>query len=312
VTSPIYAGGTVCWKEINGRIFVLLIHRNRHNDVSLPKGKVDPGETLPQTASRETFEETGLRVALGIPLGVTEYLLPTGRLKVVHYWAAEVTTTTTNVSHTVPNEEVARLEWVPLPEAKAALTYKHDGNILDNFASLLDRHITRTFAIIALRHGKAVSSGNWTDGDQKRPLTSQGKQQAIALAPIIASWHPRKLISSTAERCTQTITPLSQATGLTVKFTKDISQHAYENNEANVRGVILKRIHKRKTVVLCSHSPVLGEIMHEVAQATASLRESLPAEVPLKTGSFWVIHLSATNPATGIISIETHSSSACD
>ena len=43
------------------RVEVALVHRPRYDDWSLPKGKVDPGETEPVTAVREVEEETGLR-----------------------------------------------------------------------------------------------------------------------------------------------------------------------------------------------------------------------------------------------------------
>ena len=76
---------------VDGRMMVLVIHRTVHGDVTIPKGKVDPGESLPQTAVREIDEETGLTVALGVPVGVSNYPLSSGRTKIVHYWSAEVT-----------------------------------------------------------------------------------------------------------------------------------------------------------------------------------------------------------------------------
>ncbi len=77
--SPVLAAGAVCWRVVDGKPRILLVHRAAHADVSLPKGKLDPGETLPQTAKRELLEETGLTVALGAPLGTVEYTLPSGR-----------------------------------------------------------------------------------------------------------------------------------------------------------------------------------------------------------------------------------------
>ncbi|MFM9515624.1 NUDIX domain-containing protein, partial [Listeria monocytogenes] len=63
----------------------------KYRDVTLPKGKVDPGETLAETAVREIREETGIRVSLGVPVGVSRYRMPSSRTKIVHYWAAEAT-----------------------------------------------------------------------------------------------------------------------------------------------------------------------------------------------------------------------------
>ena len=53
--------GAVCWRLVDGRVArPARSTATHHRDVSLPKGKVDPGETLPQTAVREIHEETGL------------------------------------------------------------------------------------------------------------------------------------------------------------------------------------------------------------------------------------------------------------
>ena len=67
VTTAVYAAGAVCWRFIDGKLHVLVIHRTVYGDVTIPKGKVDPGESLPRTAVREIAEETGLDVALGVP-----------------------------------------------------------------------------------------------------------------------------------------------------------------------------------------------------------------------------------------------------
>ena len=67
--TAVYAAGGVLWRIVDEKLLVLLIHRTQYRDVTLPKGKVDPGEMLAETASREIFEETGIRVSLGVPGG---------------------------------------------------------------------------------------------------------------------------------------------------------------------------------------------------------------------------------------------------
>ena len=98
----VYAAGGVVWRVVEGKLRILLIHRTKYRDITLPKGKVDPGETLPETAAREIHEETGLKVSLGAPVGVSRYHLPSKREKVVHYWAAEATETAIRTSSFVP------------------------------------------------------------------------------------------------------------------------------------------------------------------------------------------------------------------
>jgi 8-oxo-dGTP diphosphatase len=306
--TAIYAAGGVCWRLIDGRLHILVIHRTRYADVTLPKGKVDPGETLPQTAVREIAEETGIAVALGAPLGVTHYVISSGREKFVHYWSAEVSDAAVAASTFVPNGEVAALEWVTVKKARGYLSYERDVEILDTFAALVDEGVTTTFAIIALRHGKAEHAARWHGSDESRPLTERGVAQAAGNVPTIAAWRPRKLITSTAVRCAATVAPLAAAFGLKPVREPGISQDAYEQGEARVREVVGKRVRKLKTAVLCSHGPVLPDILREIALATGTTMGSYIRDAAaLETGGFSVVHLSATNPASGIIAIETYS-----
>ena len=56
---------------------VVLVHRREYNDWSLPKGKLDNGESMPACAVREVAEETGITIRLGVPLDRIAYP-PTG------------------------------------------------------------------------------------------------------------------------------------------------------------------------------------------------------------------------------------------
>jgi 8-oxo-dGTP diphosphatase len=309
--TAVYAAGAVCWRLIDGKMHILVIHRTVHGDVTIPKGKVDPGESLPRTAVREIAEETGLAVNLGVPLGVSHYKMPNGRDKIVHYWAAEVTEKAILRSSFVPNGEVAALEWVTIKRARTYLSYPADVEILDSFARLVDNGVTRTFALIALRHGKAVPADEWDGSDKSRPLTDRGVRQAASVVETITAWGPSRIITSTATRCVTTVAPLAAATGIEVKKTDKISQDAYEDGTADVRGLIGKRVRARKTAVLCSHGPVLPEILREIALATGTTLGSYISDAAdLQTGGFSVVHLSSENPSSGIIAIETHGARA--
>ncbi len=309
IASPavVLAAGAICWRHDGDKTKVLLVHRGERADVSLPKGKVDPGETPPQAAVRELREETGLSLVLGSPLGTVEYTLPGGREKVVYYWASEVTDAAIERSTFAPNAEIASLEWLPIKSARAALSYDRDRDVLDRFAALVKAGNARTFPIIALRHGKAVPPGSWDGPDATRPLLHRGLAEARSVAPAIAAWGPTKLISSTAVRCVSTIEPTASITGLPVRQEVRISQDAYEDGTARVTKVVRKRVAKQRPVVLCSHGPVLPDIIDAVAAATGT-----PLDAPLRragmlaTGEFTVMHVSVAHPDRGLVAVETH------
>jgi 8-oxo-dGTP diphosphatase len=110
---------------------VLLVHRGRYDDWTLPKGKLEPGESWGQGALREVQEETGLRCELGEELGRTHYEDAAGRPKEVRYYRMSA-----------PGEpracnEVDEVRWVPLAEASALLSYRRDADLLERIAPLL-------------------------------------------------------------------------------------------------------------------------------------------------------------------------------
>lgn len=303
----VYAAGAVVWRLIEDKLRILLIHRTKYRDVTFPKGKVDPGEMLAQTAVREVREETGIQVNLGVPVGVSRYFMRPGRQKVVHYWASEATAGAIRESTFVPNGEIAALEWASLKKARKQLSYPVDLEILDEFERLVEDRVLHTFPIIALRHAKALPRSEWDGPDATRPLTERGRRQAQAIVAPLRAFGVRRIVTSDAVRCMQTVGPLAHAIDRVPVQTELISQDAWENHSSDVRTVIGKRVRSRKPAVLCSHGPVLPEILGELALATATLPGSyLSSASSLEVGAFSVAHLSATNPGSGIICIETH------
>jgi 8-oxo-dGTP diphosphatase len=116
----IRAAGGVVLRE--GR--VLLVHRARYDDWSLPKGKLEPGETWEDAALREVWEETGLRCELGAFLGSSHYRV-NGAPKEVRWWAM------TSDDEGGPSNEVDAVRWATLGEARELLSYEHELQLLD-------------------------------------------------------------------------------------------------------------------------------------------------------------------------------------
>ncbi len=105
---------------------VCVVHRPRYDDWSLPKGKLDRGETFEQAALREVEEETGLVCELGEELAAIEYHDRKGRPKIVRYWRMDVA----DDPPFEPNEEVDELRWLAPAEAAELLSYDRDRTLL--------------------------------------------------------------------------------------------------------------------------------------------------------------------------------------
>ncbi|WP_232527758.1 NUDIX hydrolase [Microbacterium suaedae] len=304
----VLAAGGVMWRYVEGELQVLLVHREKFRDWSFPKGKVDPGETLPETAVRELEEETGIRGILGPSLGDVQYHLPSGREKLVRYWAVEATPEAVSASTFRPNKEIAALEWLTIDAARQELSYPVDHDVLRAFEQLVAVDGLGTFAIALMRHGQAVPGSSIDGPDSARPLTPRGTEQARAAVSPLRAFGIQKVVTSTAVRCQETVLPLSQKLGRRAYAVDALSQATWETGDDDVAPVVDKRIRKEKGAVICSHSPVLPAIMEAVAQATGtpSSRELRNAS-SLRTGSFTIVHVRRGRNDEGVVAIETHS-----
>jgi 8-oxo-dGTP diphosphatase len=136
----VLAAGGVVWRQADGnqsdQVEVVLVHRPRYGDWSLPKGKLDPGEDHTAAALREVEEETGLRCELEEALPASRYRDRKGRRKVVRYWLMRpVGEARTPRAHATG--ETDETVWREVDEAKAMATYERDRELIDIAATLV-------------------------------------------------------------------------------------------------------------------------------------------------------------------------------
>jgi 8-oxo-dGTP diphosphatase len=127
-TAEVKASGGVVWRRApGGTLELVVVHRPRYDDWSLPKGKLDPGERWEDAALREVEEEVGLRCRLGSELPTVRYRDNKGREKAVRYWLMEPED---GGAPFTPNDEVEEMRWVDVAAAVALLSYPHDAELV--------------------------------------------------------------------------------------------------------------------------------------------------------------------------------------
>ena len=103
---------------------------------TLPKGGAHPGETAEATAAREVREETGVHARVVEPLGDVEYWYRRGGLRVFKtvgfYLCQYVSGDTADHDH-----EVDDARWMPLEEARTALSYPGEREMIERALSKL-------------------------------------------------------------------------------------------------------------------------------------------------------------------------------
>lgn len=300
---PVLAAGALTWREKNGQVQVLLVHRPRYDDWSVPKGKLDPGETFPAAAVREVAEETGYRVRLHRPLPASVYLLPDGRTKIVQYWSATVRAKL--AAGASDPDEVDVVEWVEVAEAERRVTRQTDQVLVSALRRHLDEGELQTVPIIVQRHAAALGRAKWRKGEKSRPLNSKGKKQAKALPGLIDAFDPRRVVASPWKRCRETVKPFAKRAGLDVETKSELTEAGHEERPSRTAAVIERVLSESLATVVCTHRPVLPTVIG-VARAASrpGAALELPAEDPyLAAGEALVLHTSGEG---SVVAIERH------
>ena len=252
----IQAAGAVLWRKSDKlKLEIAIIHRPRYDDWSLPKGKVESGESHISAGYREIQEETGYESTFGPEIGTVVYKLE-GAPKEVRYWAAAAT-----VKTGTPNpQEVDEVLWLEPMKAKEKLTNKDDRAIVDFFLEFG----ADTFPIIFLRHAKALKRTDWDGDDGDRPLEHRGQLQAKRLLPIYLPYGISEVHTSDSLRCIETIDLMARLIEKTPIFSADLSEYGYAKDREAPLDYVQDLMNRGAAAIVCSHNPIIPKLVKKL------------------------------------------------
>lgn len=136
-TARATSAGGVVHRRVGERRDIVIVHRRAPVLWALPKGTPDSGETLEETALRETREETGLEVEIEAPITSIRYFFVRGSTrfhKTVHFFLMRPT----GGGLELHDQEFDVVRWAPIPEALALLTHATERSIVERAQSLIE------------------------------------------------------------------------------------------------------------------------------------------------------------------------------
>jgi len=312
VAPVIPAAGTLPWRRREGRLEVALVHRPKYDDWSWAKGKLDPGEQLCVAAARETLEETGLQVRLGIPLPGATYTVLDGEggpaTKEVHYWAAQVVGGSGVLEH-----EIDEVRWVDARTAHELLDYGRDREQLLAVVRADREAGLQTWPLVLLRHSKSRPRSRWKGDDRKRPLDAVGREQADDVARILGAYGVKRVVSSSSVRCIQTVEPYAALVGTRISAKDTLSEEGFAADPGPAVDHLHKLLDRAQPVVVCTHGPVLptllevlGSRVHADSGCAASAKKRLVSAgaSSMRKGELLVAHLTDSGDAARVVAVE--------
>lgn len=263
---------------------VLVVHRPRYDDWSLPKGKDEPEETAEQAALREVLEETGQRARILHPLAEVSYPVR-GQEKVVTFFVMRHV----GDAGFEPTEEVDEIRWLTVPAALDLLTYERDRDLVS-----LAEPPAPCGTVWLVRHAHAGDRRSWLDDDRLRPVSPKGADQSKAIAVTLGSRGVDRIVSSAYLRCVQTVEPLAAATSLEIETLDSLAEGA----DATPLLAVLAET-AGLNLVLCSHGDVIPELIEHLARRGTELH-SPTGMVEYKKASIWEITVEDGIPSTAV------------
>lgn len=135
-TARATSAGGVVHRSVDGETEILLVHRRAPVLWALPKGTPDSGETIEETALRETREETGIEVEIEAPLSAIRYFFVRGTTrfhKTVHFFLMRPV----GGAIELHDGEFDEVRWARVGEALALMNHATERSVVERAVALL-------------------------------------------------------------------------------------------------------------------------------------------------------------------------------
>lgn len=249
----IRAAGGVVWRPAPGGLEVALVHRPKYDDWSLPKGKLEDGESALAAGVREVGEELGALVAVSRKLTRVRYEVAQG-VKQVDFWVMR-----RRAGEFRPSDEIDDVRWLPPADARAALSYETERTVLDEF----ERLPVPESVVVLVRHASAGKRAQWHADDIDRPLDDDGHAQAARLSSFLQQFAPDRVVAAHPLRCVQTVQPLARDLGLEVAADATFSDDAYTRDPDTTTAAVHALAKPGRVSVVCSQGETIpGLVQH--------------------------------------------------
>lgn len=265
------AGCVVARRNKKGKARYLIVHRPHYGDWTLPKGKLDKGESFLDAALREVKEETGIVGKGARFIGSIGYVTQAGNTKVVRWWL-----TTVKRGSFTPNSEVDEVKWVSFRKGLERLTFRNDRRVLDRAHDMYNERSAGTIYLV--RHASAGTRSDTDVDDWKRPLDRKGKKQTKAIRHMLIAHPISRIGSSNYTRCIATMSPLAKRLGVPVETEAALVEGTHPH-----RVVSLIADLQSESAILCSHGDVISDLVGHL------FAEGVPMDGPRAwaKGSIW-------------------------
>lgn len=268
------AGAVLHRPSKKGKLRVLVVHRPKYDDWSLPKGHLDFGESYQAAAKREVEEETGMTGTTGTEIGSVGYVVGRGS-KVVRYWLMDYTDGTFRA-----NSETDEAKWLSPRKAMDLVSYERDARVIARASQLLSDPDSATVHLV--RHAYAGTRNRWKGDDTRRPLSQRGEVQARRLTTRLLATPVTSVHSSPYLRCHQTVRGFAAHIDHVI-----VHEASLRENTPPEETIAFLRTLQGEAAVVSTHGDVVASVMGQLAAEGVEFEH----ELEWKKGSTWELDL---------------------